>query len=286
MNDNLPAHVESSLAEIGTITYANEVIAIIAGMAASEIDGVAAMGTTSSIVDILGRNRKPITKGVKVEVGSEEASVDLVFSVEYGKPIQRVCRDVQESVRKAIETMTGLHVVKVDVHVLGVSFERETQQIAEGLQAANLSIDSGKRGQPVRAKKETDVKPQDAPQPPREVCALDVDVPSEPNNAPKSNDPVAGDKSVEPETANRLPSPVEEDSITDAVFAAAVAIDDELLEDIEPAATAVIVSADVSAEDTLDDEPASPETAKNLITELYPEEPFKSYDPEGGGQGS
>jgi len=175
MHDNLPAHVESSLAEIGSITYASEVIAIIAGMAASEIDGVAAMGTASSIVDILGRNRKPITKGVKVEVGSEEASVDLVFSVEYGKPIQRVCRDVQESVRKAIETMTGLHVVRVDVHVLGVSFERETQQLAEGAQVANLSIEPGKRGQPVHARKESDDDDDDAPEEPTE--AVDIDQP-------------------------------------------------------------------------------------------------------------
>jgi hypothetical protein len=69
---------------------------------------------------------------VKVEVGVEEASVDLVLTVEYGKPIQKVCVEVQESVRKAIETMTGLHVVKVDVHVVGVSFERETKEIAQG----------------------------------------------------------------------------------------------------------------------------------------------------------
>lgn len=139
MNENLPVHVATSLSDVGTITYANEVIAIIAGMAASEIDGVAEMGGAASIVDILGRGRKPVTKGVRVEVGSEEASVDLVLTVEYGKPIHKVCRDVQESVRKSIETMTGLHVVKVDVHVLGVSFEREAQEQAEGMQRAKMA---------------------------------------------------------------------------------------------------------------------------------------------------
>lgn len=140
MNENLPVHVATNLSEVGTISYANEVIAIIAGMAAAEIEGVAAMGsTTSSIADILGRgSRKPVTRGVKVEVGSEEASVDVTLTVEYGKPIQKVCCEVQESVRKSIETMTGLHVVKVDVHVMGVSFERETQQIAEGSQHAKM----------------------------------------------------------------------------------------------------------------------------------------------------
>jgi uncharacterized alkaline shock family protein YloU len=158
---NLPAEVRDNLQEIGSISYANEVIAIIAGVAASEIDGVAAMGAASSIADILSRNRRPVTKGVRVEVGSEEASVDIVLSVEYGKPIQRVCRDVQESVRKAIETMTGLHVVKVDVHVLGVSFERETQALAEGASVSEITAGTAgpsftenvRRGQPVRARK-------------------------------------------------------------------------------------------------------------------------------------
>jgi len=130
MNENLPVHVNEIQSD-GVITYANEVIAIIAGMAVNEVDGVASMINTNAIADLFNRG-KPITRGVKVEVGVEEASVDLVLTVEYGKPIQKVCIEVQESVRKAIETMTGLHVVKVDVHVMGVSFERETKEIAQG----------------------------------------------------------------------------------------------------------------------------------------------------------
>jgi len=130
MNENLPIYVEDTR-DVGNITYANEVIAIIAGMAAGEVDGVASMTNASSIADLFGRT-KSITRGVKVEVGTEEASVDLMLTVEYGKPIQRVCVEVQEGVRKAIETMTGLHVLKVDVHVMGVSFEKETQEMARG----------------------------------------------------------------------------------------------------------------------------------------------------------
>ena len=130
MNENLPVHV-NEIQNDGVITYANEVIAIIAGMAVNEVDGVASMINTNAIADLFNRG-KPITRGVKVEVGVEEASVDLVLTVEYGKPIQKVCVDVQEGVRKAIESMTGLHVVKVDVHVMGVSFERETKEIAQG----------------------------------------------------------------------------------------------------------------------------------------------------------
>ncbi len=130
MNENLPINMGTER-EAGTVTFANEVIAIIAGMAANEVDGVASMINSNTIADLFGR-AKPVTKGVKVEVGVEEASVDLVMTVEYGKPIHKVCTDVQESVRKAIESMTGLHVVKVDVHVVGVSFEREAKEMQQG----------------------------------------------------------------------------------------------------------------------------------------------------------
>ena len=99
--DNLPTNVDVDLENGGTIKYANEVIAIIAGVAASEIDGIAGMCTSGGISDIIGRNRN-ITRGVKVEVGGEEASVELYIIVEYGSPIQKVASDVQENVRKAI----------------------------------------------------------------------------------------------------------------------------------------------------------------------------------------
>ena len=121
--DNLPQTVENDMEQGNTITYANEVVAIIAGVAAGEVEGIAGMCSVSGI-DILGRN-KNITRGVKVEIGAEEASVDLYIIVEYGTPIQKAAQDAQENVRKAIETMTGLHVVRVDVHVQGVSFEKE-----------------------------------------------------------------------------------------------------------------------------------------------------------------
>ena len=106
-----------------TITYANEVVAIIAGVAASEVEGIAGMCNIGGS-GILNKNRN-ITRGVKVEIGTEEVSVDLYIIVEYGMPIQKAAHDAQENVRKAIESMTGLHVVRVDVHVQGVSFEKE-----------------------------------------------------------------------------------------------------------------------------------------------------------------
>ena len=135
--DNLPLSLEKDDQSTSTITYANDVIAIIAGVAANEVEGIAGMCTSGGISEVFGRN-KNITKGVKVEIGSEEASVDLYVIVEYGTPIQTAAQDVQENVRKAIETMTGLHVVRVDVHVQGVSFEKENKELQAGLENATL----------------------------------------------------------------------------------------------------------------------------------------------------
>ena len=122
--DNLPLTLDQDEGSTGTITYANEVIAIIAGVAANEVEGVAGMCSGGGITDVFGRN-KNITKGVKVELGTEEAAVDIYLTIEYGTPIQTAAAAVQENVRKSIESMTGLHVVRVDVHVQGVSFEKE-----------------------------------------------------------------------------------------------------------------------------------------------------------------
>ena len=117
------------------ITYNNEVVAIIAGLAANEVEGIAGMCSVSG--NILNKNRN-VTKGVKVEIGTEEAAVDLYVIVEYGTPIQRAAMDAQENVRKAIESMTGLHVVRVDVHVQGVSFEKENNALQSGVENAAL----------------------------------------------------------------------------------------------------------------------------------------------------
>ena len=137
--ENLPVKVDVDLSNGGTISYANEVIATIAGVAANEVDGVAGMSVSGGIGDIWGRN-KNITKGVKVEVGSQEAAVDLFIIVEYGKPIQKVAVEVQENVRKALEGLTGLHVVKVDVHVQGVSFEMEKKANENLLEASKKPV--------------------------------------------------------------------------------------------------------------------------------------------------
>ena len=132
----LPVTPETDTTPSARITYANEVVAIIAGLAANEVEGIAGMCSVSG--NILSKNRN-VTKGVKVEIGTEEAAVDLYVIVEYGTPIQRAAMDAQENVRKAIESMTGLHVVRVDVHVQGVSFEKENSAQSNILQSGTES---------------------------------------------------------------------------------------------------------------------------------------------------
>ena len=133
----LPMSVDLNDMEPGSnIVYSNEVVSIIAGVATTEVEGIAGMVNVPSS-GLLSKNRNA-TKGVKVEIGTEEASVDLYVTVEYGKPIQKAAHEVQESVRKAIEEMTGLHVVRVDVHVQGVSFEKENKALNAGAKKANL----------------------------------------------------------------------------------------------------------------------------------------------------
>lgn len=107
---------------IGSVRIADEVVSIIAGMAATEIDGIAGMsgGLVGGIAEILGK--KNLAKGVKVEVGETEAAVDMYIIVKYGVRIPDVALNVQENVKKAIESMTGLSVVEVNVHVQGVGF--------------------------------------------------------------------------------------------------------------------------------------------------------------------
>lgn len=134
--DNLPLTVDMDTEQTSQITYANEVVASIAGVAASEVEGIASMCNVSG--SILSKKNNNVTKGVKVEIGTEEASVDLYVTVEYGTPIQKAGQDAQENVRRAIESMTGLHVVRVDVHVQGVSFEKENKTLNAVAQQAVL----------------------------------------------------------------------------------------------------------------------------------------------------
>ncbi len=174
--DNLPLSVAEDQ-KTGSITYANEVIAIISGVAANEVEGIAGMCTSGGIAEVFGRNRN-ITKGVKVEIGSEEASVDLYVIVEYGTPIQKACADVQENVRKAIETMTGLHVVRIDVHVQGVSFDKENEETKAGIASLTDGEDDASRARV--KKREKAKKPEEIVVSSEPEEAEAIEVPAEP----------------------------------------------------------------------------------------------------------
>lgn len=112
----------------GTISIADEVVKIVAGLAAIDIKGVAGMsgGLTGGITELLGK--KNLSKGIKVEVGKKEAAIDLFVILEYGVRVPEVAMEIQRSVKEAVEQMTGLEVIEVNVHVQGVSFAAEAKE--------------------------------------------------------------------------------------------------------------------------------------------------------------
>lgn len=120
--------VQTSVEEYGRITFADEVVAIIAGLAAAEIEGVAAMsgGFTGGFTEMLGM--KNLSKGVKVEIGEKEAAIDLYLIVKYGVRVPEMAWEIQENVKKTVETMTGLEVVEVNIHVQGINFEDQEKE--------------------------------------------------------------------------------------------------------------------------------------------------------------
>lgn len=123
----------SETAETGLIRISDDVVATIAGLAALETTGITGMsgGISEGLAKRLsGRN---VQKGITVEVGQVEAIVHLRVIVQYGMKIQEVCRELQYNVREAIENMTGLHVVEVNVKVEGVSFREEEPEEAQKL---------------------------------------------------------------------------------------------------------------------------------------------------------
>ena len=104
------------------IKIADDVVAVIAGVAVSEVPGVAGMsgGFAGGITEVLS-GKKNLAKGIKVEVGQKETKIDVNIIVEYGTRIPDVAFEIQNRVKKAVETMTGLTVIEVNVHVQGVA---------------------------------------------------------------------------------------------------------------------------------------------------------------------
>lgn len=110
---------------LGEVKIADEVVAIIAGLAAMEVDGVASMAgnATKELVNKLGR--KSLSKGVKVDVLEGIVTVSLAMNMKFGYSIKEVTEKVQEKVKAAIENMTGLEVADVNIRVAGVDVPEE-----------------------------------------------------------------------------------------------------------------------------------------------------------------
>ncbi|MDY2589005.1 MAG: Asp23/Gls24 family envelope stress response protein [Agathobacter sp.] len=106
--------------QLGEVKIADEVVAIIAGLAATEVEGVSSMAgnITNEIVSRLGM--KNLSKGILVEVLDDEVKVDVAINIDYGYSIPDVSSKVQEKVKSTIENMTGLTVAVVNVRIASV----------------------------------------------------------------------------------------------------------------------------------------------------------------------
>lgn len=111
--------------EYGEIKIADEVIATIAGLAATEVQGVSGMsgGLADGIAEILGK--KSLSKGVKLDVMENGVSIDLYIVVDYGVKIPDIAWKIQDNVKTTIESMTGTNVIDVNINIQGVDFSKE-----------------------------------------------------------------------------------------------------------------------------------------------------------------
>ena len=204
MSENYPSDVKLNENPDGTVSFATEVVATIAGLAATEVDGVASMSSPSTgFADMFSRkNTRNFTKGVRIDLEGNKVTVDITIVVDYGSPVPDVAKNIQENVKKAIETMSGLDVRSVDVHVSGISFERE--------QRANAELDEQQRKmlekteEKVEEKIEEKTDEAEAPvvadeaEAAEEAPEEEPDFEAEAGDAPEEDD--AGDPDAEPET--------------------------------------------------------------------------------------
>lgn len=129
-NENLNDEILTGDVETqNTIKISDDVVAVIAGKAVSEVQGVSSMagGFAGGISEVLS-GKKNLSKGIKVEVGEKETKIDVNIIVEYGTRIPDIAFEIQNRVKKAVENMTGLKVLEVNVHVQGV---RTTDDVEE-----------------------------------------------------------------------------------------------------------------------------------------------------------
>ncbi len=124
-NENKANPSGYEIEDVGQVQIADEVIAVIAGLAATDTEGVQKMSgnITNEIVSKLGM--KNLSRGVKVSIDGEQVDVELNLILKYGVSIPKTCQEVQEKVKGAIETMTGLTVNEVNIRIAGIQTEEE-----------------------------------------------------------------------------------------------------------------------------------------------------------------
>lgn len=122
--ENRNVHMIHADGQLGEVQIADEVVAIIAGLAATEVEGVASMAgnVTNELVAKLGM--KKLSRGVKVLVTDQNVDVDLALNIDYGYSIMKVSERVQDKVKAAIENMTGLHVSIVNIRIASVNMDK------------------------------------------------------------------------------------------------------------------------------------------------------------------
>lgn len=117
--------VKNETFENGQVKISDDVIGIISGIAATEIDGVNSMhtGFVEGFSNLFNKNN--YSKGIKVDINNENVIIDIFINIDYGYKISKVAEEVQKKVKKEVETMTDLKVVKVNVNVQNIITEKE-----------------------------------------------------------------------------------------------------------------------------------------------------------------
>ena len=124
-NTEIHTHKLQNEEKFGEVRIADEVVAIIAGLAASEVEGVASMAgnVTRDLIEKLGM--KSLSKGVKITMEDDSVHVALAINIQYGFNVPATSSKIQEKVKTAIETMTGLEVAEVNIKIVNVLMEKD-----------------------------------------------------------------------------------------------------------------------------------------------------------------
>lgn len=142
INEEIIEEIEIENTDSG-VEISEDVVAVIAGIAVSDVQGVAGMakGFAGGLTEALS-GKKNMAKGIKVEVGEKETKIDVNIIVEYGTRIPDVAFEIQSRVKKSVKEMTGLEVVSVNVHVQGVQTPQERSAKVE--ENNNESVEQSK----------------------------------------------------------------------------------------------------------------------------------------------